>query len=254
LVVQGELAAEALAGLLFEFRHGNIVARSAEEKGMERHTGSLRGRWNDRFPGFPTDHFPYASLRGVLYRKRRDAHLKNIIVQYLADREGETTIVNPACVFGRHACHLAALLPQITVIATDIYPRCFQLYRILRLGNLPGNFAFSKDSIFAPQLNVQPTAVVFFGACGALSDGALDYAITSGAKYVMCRTCCHDNIGGNVTITARPNPVNRLFRFKNRAYDHVRKAPRYAGHYFSPRYSPGGLSQEWRRKAPKHPG
>jgi hypothetical protein len=67
----------------------------------------------------------------------------------------------------------------------------------------------------------------------------LDYAINSSAKYVMCRTCCHDNIGGNVTITARPNPINRLFRFKNRAYDHVRKAPRYAGHYFSPRYSPG---------------
>lgn len=233
-----ELAMEALAGLLNEFRHGNIVALSAEEKGMERHAGSLSAHWNARFPGFPVDYFPYASLRGVFYRKHRDTHLKDIIVQLLADRGREATIVNPACVFGRHACHLAARLPQVTVIATDIYPRCFQVYRGLRLGNLPGNFSFLKDNIFAPRLDVQPTAVVFFGACGAVSDGALDYAIASGAKYVMCRTCCHENIGGNVTVTARPNPVNRFFRFKDWVFDQVRKHPRYTDHYFSPSYSP----------------
>jgi len=236
--VHCELAMEALAGLLNEFRHGNIVALSAEKKGMERHAGSLSARWNDRFPGFPIGDFPYASFRGVYYRKHRDAHLKDIIVQSLADRGRETTIVNPACVFGRHACHLAARLPHVKVIATDIYQRCFQMYRALRLGSLPGNFTFVKDNIFAPRLDVQPTAVVFFGACGAVSDGALDYAIASGAKYVMCRTCCHDNIGGNVTVTARPNLVNRLFRFKDWVFDQVRKRPRYTGHYFSPCYSP----------------
>jgi len=32
--VQYEPAIEALAGLLNEFRHGNIVARSAEEQGI----------------------------------------------------------------------------------------------------------------------------------------------------------------------------------------------------------------------------
>jgi hypothetical protein len=229
---------EALAGLLNEFRHGNIVALSAEEKGMERHAGSLSAHWNARFPGFPVDYFPYASLRGVFYRNRRDAHLKHIIVQSLADRARETTIVNPACVFGRHACHLAARLPHVTVIATDIYPRCFQIYRVLRLGWLPGNFSFVKDDIFAPRLQIQPTAVVFFGACGAVSDGALDYAIASGARYVMCRTCCHDNIGGNVAVAAQPNPLNRILRFKNWAYDRVRKSPKYTGHYFSPSYSP----------------
>jgi len=73
---QCEPATKALAGLLNEFRHGNIVALSAEEKGMERHLGSLSVRWNDRFPGFPDDDFPYASLRGVLHRKHRDAYLK----------------------------------------------------------------------------------------------------------------------------------------------------------------------------------
>ena len=205
---------------------------------MERHAGSLSARWNGRFPGFPTDHFPYTSFWGLYYRRRRDAHLKDIIVQSLADRGGETTLVNPASVFGRHACDLAARLPHVKVIATDIYPRCFQMYRVLRLGSLPGNFTFVKDNIFAPRLEVPPTAVVFFGACGAVSDGALDYAIASGAKYVMCRTCCHDNIGGNVTITARRNPVNRFFRFKNRVYNRMRKVPKYTGFYFSPSYTP----------------
>jgi hypothetical protein len=236
--VPSELAIEALAGLLNEFRHGNIVAHSAEEKGMERHASSLSAHWNDRFPGFPVNDFPYASLRGLFYRKHRDVHLKDIIVQSLANRGRETTIVNPACVFGRHASQLAARLPHVTVIATDIFPRCFQMYRVLRLGSLPGNFSFVRDNIFAPRLVVQPTAVVFFGACGAVSDGALDYAIASGAKYVMCRTCCHDNIGGNVTVAARPNAVNRLFRIKDWVYDRVRKAPQYTGHYFSPSYAP----------------
>jgi hypothetical protein len=82
--VQCELAMEALAGLLNEFRHGNIVARSAEEQGMQRHAGPLSARWNKRFPGFPSNLFPYTSFRGEFYRKHRDAHLKDIIVQLLA--------------------------------------------------------------------------------------------------------------------------------------------------------------------------
>ena len=49
---------------------------------------------NDRFPGFPTDAFPYASFRGVYYRKLRDAHLKDIIVQLLADRGAKLEIKN----------------------------------------------------------------------------------------------------------------------------------------------------------------
>ena len=223
--VQCELAVEALSGLLNEFRHGNIVARSAEENGMQRHAGPLSAGWNKRFPGFPINLFPYTSFRGEFYRKHRDAHLKDIIVQLLAGCGGETTIVNPACVFGRHACHLAARLPRAKVIATDIDMRYFLTYRAMRLGSLPGNYSFVKDNIFDPQLKVQPTAVVFFGACGAVSDGALDYAIVSGARQVMCRTCCHENIGGNVTVAARPNAVNRFFRFKNRVYDRVGRRP-----------------------------
>src|ERR1039458_3941917 len=161
--VQSEPAMEALAGLLNEFRHGNIVARSAEEQGMQRHAGTLSARWNQRFPGFPGKYFPYTSFRGEYYRKHRDAHLKDIIIQLLADRAGETTILNPACVFGQHACHLAARLPRAKVIGMDIDPRWFQMYRVLRLGRLPGNFSFVQDNVFAPRRGVVPTAVVFFG-------------------------------------------------------------------------------------------
>ena len=93
--VQSEPAMEALAGLLNEFRHGNIVARSAEEQGMRRHAGTLSARWNQRFPGFPSTYFPYTSFRGEFYRKHRDAHLKDIIVQMLSGCGGETTIVTP---------------------------------------------------------------------------------------------------------------------------------------------------------------
>jgi len=237
--IQCELAMAALAGLLKEFRHGNIVALSAEERGMQRHAGTLSARWNNRFPGFPCHDFPYTSFRGEYHRNHRDAHLKDIIVQLLSGGGGETTLVNPATVFGRHAWHLAMRMPQVKVIATDIDPRYFQIYRALRLGRLPANFAFVQDNIFAPRLKVKPTAVVFFGACGAVSDGALDYAIASGAKYVICRTCCHDNIGGNVSITARPNSVNRLFRLKNRVYDRMRQTPKYSGFFFSANYTPG---------------
>ena len=236
--VQHETAVTALAGLLDEFRNGRIVALSAEKAGMERHTSALSAQWNDRFPGFPTAHFPYTSFRGEYYRKHRDAHLKDIIVGLLADRGGETTIVNPACVFGVHACDLATRLPRAEVIATDVDPNWHRVYRVLKLGRLPRNFAFLKDDIFAPQLDVQPTAVVFFGACGSISDGALDYAIASGARYVACRTCCHDNIGGNVTVTARPGQVNRFFRFKNWTLDRMRAMPAYSGFYFSLRYTP----------------
>jgi hypothetical protein len=235
--VQSEPAVTALAGLLDEFRNGRIVAPAAEAKGMERHTGALSARWNDQFPGFPAGFFPYTSIRGFYYRGHRDAHLKDIISRLLADHGAETTVVNPACVFGRHAWHLATRLPSARVIGTDIDSRWHWMYRSLKVGKHPRNFTFLKDNIFTPQLDAKPTAVVFFGACGAVSDGALDYAITSGARYVICRTCCHENIGGNVTVTARPSLVNRMFRFKNRVYNLMKQKPKYRGFYFSPRYT-----------------
>jgi len=234
---QSDMAVTALGGLLEEFRLGRIVVRSSEWEGMKRHAGPLTARWNDRFPGFPSGDFPYTSFWGEHRRGRRDEYLIDIIVRLLVDRDGvETMIVNAACVFGRHACRIASRLPRARVVGTDIDPRWDRAYRLSRGGRVPVNYSFVKDDIFNPQLNVQPTAVVFFGACGAVSDGAIDYAIESGASYLMCRTCCHDNIGGNVTVTARSNHVNRFFRFKNWAYDRMRRVPKYAGFYFSPAY------------------
>jgi len=236
--IQREPAVTALSGLLDEFRNRRIVALSDEKKGMERHTKVLTERWNDRFPGFPADHFPYTSFWGEHYRKHRDAHLKDIIVQLLADRGGETTVINVACVYGIHACDLAVRLTYARVIGTDIDPNWYRLYRLVNMAHLPRDFTFVKDDIFTPQLDLQPAAVVFFGACGSVSDAAIDYAVASGARYLMCRTCCHDNIGGNVTINARPSYMNRFFRFKNWMYNRMKNARMFRGFYFSPTYTP----------------
>jgi hypothetical protein len=233
-----EEALSALVGLLQEFRKGRIVSPSAERSGMEQHSGGLTARWDEKFPGFPREYFPYTSFRGQHYRGRRDAYLKDIIVRLLANCDSsETTIVNPACVFGRHACDLASRLTHVRVIGTDIDPHWYQIYRLMRWRRIPDNCTFVKDDIFDPRLHAQPTAVVFFGACGAVSDGAIDYAIDSGAEYLMCRTCCHDNIGGNVAITRRFNSVNRFFRFKNWGYRRMRRKAKYAGYYFSDKYT-----------------
>ena len=228
----------ALAGLLALFRRGDIYAPQAEREGISRQTGLLSEMWDKQFPGFPTQYFPYTSFRGEHYRGRRDAYLVNIIVRILSRHlPHETTIVNPACVFGRHACRIAARLPEATVVGTDIDPGWHRIYLFANGFDLPENYAFVKDNVFESQVKVRPTAVVFFGACGAVSDGAIDYAIDSGARYLMCRTCCHDNIGGNVTIVKRPNSVNRFFRFKNWTYRRMRDDARYAGFYFSDKYS-----------------
>ena len=231
-------ALRALAGLLGEFRRGNFASLSDERGGMERHTGSLTAQWDERFPGFPSQHFPYTSFRGEFLRRRRDDHLKGIIVQLLADRgSDEATIVNPACVFGWHAADLSSRLPRVRVIATDIEPNWSRLYALVRGRRFPRNYSFMKDDIFDPRLDLRPTAVVFFGACGAVSDGAMDFAVATRAPYLMCRTCCHDNIGGNLEVVRRPGSVNRFFRFKNRALGRMKTKARYAGYYFSERYA-----------------
>lgn len=228
----------AFAGLLGEFRRGRIVDPKLEQTGMERHAKELCESWDRRFPDFPQQYFPFTSLRGERYRGKRDAYLKGIIVGLLTCRhEDNATIVNPACVFARHARHLALRLRSFKVMATDIDPTWNRLYQRLCGRHTPGNFEFAKDSVFCPQVQVQPTAVVFFGACGAVSDGAMDYAIESQARYLMCRTCCHDNIGGNTAITRRPGFINWFFRAKNLAFSWMRRKEKYAGFYFSYRYS-----------------
>ena len=227
----------ALEGLLSLFRAGQIISPELERRGIEQYTSSLAARWNRRFSGFPSEYLPYTSFRGQFHRSRRDAHLRDIIVRVLADNDSAATvIVNPACAFGIHACKLASRFARATVIATDINTVWYRLYRFVQWYRVPDNCSFAKDNVFSPRLEVQPTAVVFFGACGSVTDAAMDYAIHSRAKYLMFRTCCHDNIGGNTVINKHPSLVNLFFRLKNREYRRIQSKAKYAGYYFSESY------------------
>jgi hypothetical protein len=148
------------------------------------------------------------------------------IVTRTADREG----------MERYAGLFATRLPEARVIGADIDPRWDRLHSLWRGRRLPPNYRFVQDDVFSLRLGVRPTAVVFFGACGAVSDAAIDYAVNAGAGYLMCRTCCHDNIGGNLAITSRFSYLNWFFRFKNLACGRLQGVPKYAGYYFSPAY------------------
>ena len=237
---QSEAGLKALVGLLGEFRKGNIYNRKAERKILEGHTRELSERWEQQFPGFPKSRFPYASDIGLLFRGRRDAHLKKIIVKLVKAYEqenGNKIIVNPACVIGRHTRDLASRLPHFRVIGTDIDVRMNWFYEhILRKRN-PDNFEFRKDNIFDPMVHVIPTAVVFFGACGSVSDGAIDYAIETKSPYLIFRTCCHHMIAGNKKIAHRPSHINRFFRTFYWILLKTLQKEKYTGFYFSDKYS-----------------
>ncbi len=232
------IGSKAFAALLEEFRKGRIADRRAEKQALEKHLSALSTEWDEKFPGFPQEAFPHASLRGVRRRGVRDEYLKNIIVDLLktqAPKYPDNTIVNPVCVFGRHARDVASRLRHFKIIATDIDPTFNWLYEhILRRRN-PDNYEFTPDDIFNPKLKAAPTAVIFFGACGSLSDAAMDYALQTDCPYLVCRTCCHDNIGGNTTITRKFSALNLAFRLKNLVY--ARKRKKATGEYFSQKYS-----------------
>jgi hypothetical protein len=245
---------EALGGLLDEFRRGNIANRRRQKQAMDRHTMELCKRWDRQFPGFPQERFAYASARGVWRRGVRDAYLKTIIVRLLEAEQNDLadrTLVNPACVFGRHARDLAGWLRDFRVIATDIFPWSNWLYERVKLRRSPDNYEFHQDDIFEPKVEARPTAVVFFGACGSLSDAAMDYAIRSNCPYLMCRTCCHDNIGGNTRIVKRFTLLNWSFRLKNFSYSWARR--RLKGHYFSGRYAADQYPRSVAARGVSHP-
>jgi hypothetical protein len=236
-IEQFDLGIKALIGLLEEFREGSLVNKQHEKQALKRHLSKLSQKWDQRFPGFPRQRCFYASLWGVIRRGVRDKYLKSVIVTLLEDEKkpsANNPIVNPACVIGRHARDLARRLKHYRIIATDIDPAPNWFYGHIRRRR-PVNFEFRQDNIFSPQLNVAPAAVVFFGACGSISDGAIDYAINSKSPYLICRTCCHDNIGGNTRIVKRPTALNRAFRLKNFIYSKVRTLKEEF--YFSDKYS-----------------
>jgi hypothetical protein len=231
-------ALEAFGGLIEEFHRGNIFNKRLEKAALERHIGRLAKEWDKRFVNFPKTRRLFASFRGVLRRGVRDKYLKNIIVKLLEaeDQTGANkTIVNPACVAGRHARDLARRLKNYKVLGTDILPVPNWLYGKILFGGTPANYQFRQENIFEPNAERTPAAVVFFGACGSLSDAVMDYAIESNCPLLICRTCCHDNICGNTRITKRFSLLNWSFRFKNHVYSIVQE--KMKGHYFSEKYS-----------------
>ncbi len=231
---QLEIGLGTIEALLREFRSKNIGPRRTEKDRLQQHLAPLSQAWNARFPGLPEAQFAYSSLKGISRRGLRDEYLKDIITRYLNKYSDTGTVVNPICVGGRHARDLARRLAGFQIIATDINAQFERFYGRLPWIKTPPNYVFQRDDIFNPLVQTTPTAVVFFGACGALSDAAMDYAVQAQVPTLICRTCCHDNIGGNTEIVKAPGLINLLFRLKNRVYS--KKCRCDSGEYFAVAY------------------
>jgi hypothetical protein len=230
-----------LTSLLDAFRRGHFAdrARAREASALASHLAELRVAWDRVFPAFPACPWTRRTLTWEHHRGERDAYLRRLIIAYVpADDTGRHLIVNPAAVAGRHARMLARALPACKIVATDIDPRGDRLYRLLGARRLRGltNYRFARESVFEPDLGRRPAAVVFFGACGVVTDGCMDYARAVRSPFLICRSCCHDNIGGNMKIAIRPRPINAFFLAKNGWFAWVRRWGR--GSYFSDRYGP----------------
>ena len=228
-----EAGLKAFTGLLNEFRIRNIANKKIVRQSLEQHLSELSKRWDEQFP---QRQYPYLSFMGLGRKGPRNAHLKKIIIQQLISEDqnhGDKVIVNPACFLGRRARYLASHLKSFKVIATDINPRFNWFWK--HFCKTPANYEFQQDSIFNPRLKVRPSAIVFFGACGSVTDAAMDYFIKSDSPYLFCRTCCHQFIGGNIDVAKGFNLVT-LFGVLARPYL-ARILKKKKGHYFSPDYS-----------------
>lgn len=227
---------KALEALLLATRKGIVGRKQCEENMLKKDLAAMRQLWDERFPVLPNEPSSYASFWAVSRRGLRDRYLKSVIVDLLDnDGDDDRTIINPVCVWGRHARDLARRLPKYGVLATDIRAEWDRVYSHIPYVQTPENYHFQRNDIFEPTRQANPKAVVFFGACGELTDAAMDYAIESNSPYLICRTCCHENIGGNTDIVKHFTLLNLLFRLKNLAFSQARKQDR--GEYFSHRYS-----------------
>lgn len=234
-------AVKAFTGLLAEFRGRAFLCSQTEAKCLLTHLSDLEGDFDQQFPGFPEETDSYASWSAAMRRGVRDEFLKQILVRLMGEYEAtphDRIVVNPACFIGRHTRDLARRLEDCQVLGTDIFPPSNWIYQHLLRNRNPQNYSFVKDNIFAPKLTVHPTAVVFFGACGSVSDAIMDYAIHLKSPFLLCRTCCWDNIAGNTRIHKMPTALNRFVRLKNLFYRKVKHSKKLHEHYFSERYNP----------------
>ncbi len=230
---------QPMVGLLGEFRRGAIADadRVQETHAVATHLSELAAAWDSVLPGFPACPWKRRTLTWEYHRGRRDAYLKQLITAILPENvDNRRLIVNPATVFGRHARSLAKALPDFDVIGSDIEPkwnRRYQLVNFWRYRNLT-NYRFAREDIFNPDLQRRPATVAFWGACGSVTDGCMDYAVATETPLLICRSCCHDNIGGNTRIVRRPGLLNAFFALKNRLL--LREQAQQTGAYFCDRY------------------
>jgi hypothetical protein len=180
-----------------------------------------------------------SAIHEVLLRETKDAILKDLAVEAVTAASGSEVVLNHCCVFGRHARVLARRLPHGRVVAADIdstWERLYRAYEAVLFRRPPANYHFIRESVYESAIPDRPFLVCFFGACGSLADAALDLAAGRGAAYVVGRTCCHENIAMNTTLSVRrPSLWNLGHRIKNAVY---RRQHRRHGHYGCERYGP----------------
>ena len=228
-----------MESLLREFRQGNIADkhRRREDEAIRSHLGALVAAWDQILPKFPDCPWRRRTFAWEFRRGRRDAYLRHLIITQVPGHETRNRlIVNPTTVIGRHARMLAGELPDYHVVGTDIDHRNDRIYRLLSFWRRPKlrNYSFVTENIFEPDLGRRPSVVTFFGACGSLTDGSMDYAISTAAPFLICRSCCHENIGGNTQMVRRPGAFNAYFAMKNWGFARYKRKEN--GFYFSDRY------------------
>ncbi|MCK4791497.1 MAG: hypothetical protein KAV87_47635 [Desulfobacteraceae bacterium] len=227
----------ALGQLLNEFRLGRIAdrARLLEEAAIQTHLGKHTQAWDAVFPEFPKFSEKRRTLLRLFKRERKDTYIRRLVVDALTGLDTENrVVVNPATVEGRQAIYLARDLPDFEIIGTDIDGRWEALYRrVCRRSQK--NFRFVQESVFEPDLERRPAAIVFFGACGSLSDSAIDYGVEVESPFLIFRTCCHENIGGNCEIVKKWSMINRYLAMKNWQFSRYKK--RNNGFYFTDKYN-----------------
>ncbi len=225
----------AMENLLREVQQDRTAERKRilEEETIKTTFAEIFASWDKVFPPFPKCFFRRRTVARELMRGRRDAYLRDIIITcaQLADQPNRL-IVNLAAVYGGNARLLARSLPQFEVLATDIDPRPNAV--ISFFSKPPENYRFLPGNIYKPNLNRRPYIVVFFGACGSLTDASMQYAIDVNSPFIICRSCCHDNTGGNTELVKRWTFTNWFASLKNMKFLYYSK--KTPGSYFCDRY------------------
>jgi hypothetical protein len=233
-----------MESLLGEFRRGNIADkdRTQEALAIRTHLGAVSALWDHALPPFPACTWKRRSFASENSKGIRDTYIERLTASVLAGYTGpRRLIVNQATVFGRHARALSYALPTFEVLGTDITPLWNFLYGFVSHRKWAGlkNYRFVRENIFHPKMEREPAVVTFFGACGSLTDGCFDYAVALNTPFIICRSCCHENIADNTVIVRRPGLLNFLWSMKNGTmgmYKKLRPAFSFSGPYLQDSY------------------